>query len=382
MSQEQAPLSIEHRHSERSTTDKPTNHHNPWHAIGRFAKNTTSGVGHHLKHAGHGLQDHVQVWKKHRVKKQLESHLQTRARLEVDTTAGTDSCGMSRTQSLQSLGEIGMTLFSPLDGPFEVVTVDGKDEADVHFEPESNDCGADMQLTAKEPEATDSDESDSVTAEESGDDDLDVLVLEETTEEKVPLLLTMNVMRQLREAMPLSAQLKIWTRLYSVARDGDAFQTFLNCVAGHRQTLLVIQTASGQVFGGYADAHWGKLAMRTDGSYYGSGRSFLFAVESAKEDLSTSPTTVALADYLESGKVVIHPWQGVNEYSILCNTQDGGRLAMGGGGADGSFGFCVEDHFTKGSSGPCATFGNEAPLSGSAHFDVVNFEVYGFVNRW
>lgn len=86
-----------------------------------------------------------------------------------------------------------------------------------------------------------------------------------------------------------------------------------------------------------------------------------------------------------SGHATIHPWQGVNEYSILCSTRDGGRLAMGGGsvnGKDASFGFCIEDHFQKGSSGACATFGNKGPLSSTEHFDIVDFEVYGFVHSW
>jgi hypothetical protein len=265
---------------------------------------------------------------------------------------------MSRAQSshsLHSLGDIGITLFSPLDGHFQMVNLDVKCEI----------CGEES-------------EADSVTVEESDDDDNDVLVEADGAEHESPHLLTIDMMRQLRQAMPTSVQIKIWKRLYSLTRDGDAFNSFTTSVIGQRQILLVIQTFSGEMFGGFADAHWENLTLRNDGSYHGTGRSFLFSIDSSRKSLSSSPHTVTIPD--ESHDVVIHPWQGVNEYSILCSTNNGGRLAMGGGGADASFGFCVQDHFTKGSSGPCATFGNKEPLSRSEHFEVVNFEVYGFVN--
>jgi hypothetical protein len=322
-------------------------HNNPWHGIGRLAKNV-----------GHGVQGHVKRWKKEQDRKKLESHIAIvhKARQDMETMSG----AMKTSPSLSSLGDIGMTLFSPLDGHFqELVNSDG-------------DCTVDHEKIAiLEPDA--------VTLDDSDDDDNDVLVLADGTEHESPLLLTIDIMRQLRQAMPTPVQLKIWKRLYSVQRDGDSFRSFTNSVMGHRQTLLVIQTLRGEIFGGFADAHWGNLTQRNDGCYHGTGRSFLFSTDSPVESLSPSPSSTAI---VTDDHVEIFPWQGVNEYSILCSANDGGRLAMGGGGANGSFGFCVQDHFTKGSSGPCATFGNTKPLSSLAQFEVVNFEVYGFVNIW
>ena len=337
--------------------DSPSNENgHPFHAFGRFL--------------GDGIQSHVRRWKRDRTRKKLESHLVIRkqARLEVGAQQSRES--LSRAQSLQSLGDIGMTLFSPLEGPFESVVTEDSPSDSAQF----LGIPQDKVKTAREAEP------DAATVDESDEDD-DLFVFDDGSEVESPRLLTMDTMRQLRQAMPTSTQLKIWKRLYSLARDGDVFQTFLSSVAGNRQTLIVIQTSTGEMFGGFAEAHWGKLAMRTDGSYHGTGRSFLFSVDSvdrAFKNLASSPSTITLPD----DSLTIHPWQGVNEYSILCSAREGGVLAMGGGGRDASFGFCVQDHFTKGSSGPCATFGNKEPLSSNPHFDVVDFEVYGFVHSW
>lgn len=56
---------------------------------------------------------------------------------------------------------------------------------------------------------------------------------------------------------------------------------------------------------------------------------------------------------------------------------------MGGGGDDGSFGFSIQDGFSRGTTGPCETFGNDVPLTSpgnSTAFQVLKFEIYGFVN--
>jgi hypothetical protein len=323
-------------------------HSSPWHAIGRLAKNV-----------GNGVQGHVKRWKQEQACKKLESHIAIvhKARKDMETMPD----AMKSSPSLSSLGDIGMTLFSPLDGHFQQLV-----------NSDDGGCTSDHEKIATS-------EPDAVTVEDSDDDDNDILVLNDGTEHESPLLLTMDVMKQLRQAMPTPVQLKIWKRLYSVHRDGDSFHSFTNSVMGHRQTLLVIQSLSGEIFGGFADAHWGNLTQRNNGCYHGTGRSFLFSIDSSVESLSSSLISIVM---VPEDNVVIYPWQGVNEYSILCSSKDGGRLAMGGGGANASFGFCVQDHFTKGSSGPCATFGNMKPLSELAHFEVVNFEVYGFVNSW
>ena len=53
---------------------------------------------------------------------------------------------------------------------------------------------------------------------------------------------------------------------------------------------------------------------------------------------------------------------------------------MGGGGDSGTFGLCLEDNFSRGTSGPCATFGSkEGLVGGKWEFDILGVECYGFV---
>lgn len=70
-----------------------------------------------------------------------------------------------------------------------------------------------------------------------------------------------------------------------------------------------------------------------------------------------------------------------NSFFQLCD-QDTSRLAIGGG--NGSFALCVEDDFNRGTSGPSETYGNEECLCGGGEgdgwFEILNFEVYGFVS--
>lgn len=237
---------------QESTEEAQQDNGHPLHAFGRIV--------------GDGIQSHVRRWKRDSTRKKLESHLVIVNQARQETDSQHSQQGMSHSQSLQSLGDIGRTLFSPLEGPFESTVSDSTIQSSVSFE---------MTSTARDDEPDDAlkaEEPDAVTADESDEDEQDVFIYNDGTELESPRILTMDLMRQLRHAMPSSTQLKVWKRLYSLARDGDVFQTFLSCVAGNRQTLLVIQTSTGEMFGGFAEAHWGKLAMRTDGSYHGTGK--------------------------------------------------------------------------------------------------------------
>ena len=74
-------------------------------------------------------------------------------------------------------------------------------------------------------------------------------------------------------------------------------------------------------------------------------------------------------------RVACFPWTGANNYFMMCSESS---IAMGGGG--GSFGFFLDDDFSRGSSGPSETYGNP-PLAGTSEFDVVNFECWGFTTH-
>lgn len=219
-----------------------------------------------------------------------------------------------------------------------------------------------------------------------------------------PRLLTESQMRQIRnEGLHSTAQIMRWHRSYSLSRDGDSFRTMMEKCGGYRHTIIVCRTADGDILGGYADEAW-KLGGIN--SFFGGGRAFLFAT---RPDLSdedkewidmksgigrSKQTSVGSkgrsrginvddegsnfnesegqAD-CEDPRIYVFPWTGTNTYSQVCSVESE-QLAMGGGG---SFGFIVQEHFSKGSTGPCATFNNPRLIRDpSGCFEVVDFEVY------
>ncbi|KAI2504703.1 hypothetical protein MHU86_9720 [Fragilaria crotonensis] len=149
-----------------------------------------------------------------------------------------------------------------------------------------------------------------------------------------------------------------WKRLYSLARDGDSFDTFLQHVQGHTHTLLVIKSTRDVMFGGYADTEW-KAQHQGNPEFFGSGQAFLFRIDSEQE-------------------VRVFKWTGANRYTQYLDYKNS-MLAFGGGGDVGAFGLCIEKDFQRGSSGNCATFDNE-PLCDDENFEIVDVECYGFLS--
>jgi hypothetical protein len=154
------------------------------------------------------------------------------------------------------------------------------------------------------------------------------------------------------EALPITVADRSWKRIYSLERDGDSFETFLNKVAGERETILALKTTRGHLFGGYADHAWERRK-----EYYGSGQACLFR--------------------MNNDKAKVYKWSGVNR---LVQHVDGdkSRIIMGAG-TSGGFGLCVEDNFRRGSTAQSETYENE-PLCPDHLFEVESFEVYGFIH--
>lgn len=171
-----------------------------------------------------------------------------------------------------------------------------------------------------------------------------------------PILTTENtlILHQIAQhVLPRSIAYSRWQRLYSLARDGDAWDQFMNRAAGHAQTLLLLRTNSNRVLGGFADEVW--QPSFPAGNYFGGSTACLFRISD------------------DSKRVIAYPWSGANRYVQFCDHR---FLALGGG--DGSFGLCLQDDFTRGSTGHCATFDNE-PLHDPEDFLIVDLELYGFL---
>ena len=157
-------------------------------------------------------------------------------------------------------------------------------------------------------------------------------------------------------AVPQSLCYSRWKRLYSLARDGDSFETFLRKVKGESHTILVIKTTRNDTFGGYADSAW-EAQHQGNPEFYGSAQAALFRID--------------------GDEARVFNWSGINRYIQFVDLKHK-MLALGGGGAEGAFGLCVESDFQRGSTGPCATFQNE-PLCSEENFEIVDVECYGFL---
>ena len=258
-----------------------------------------------------------------------EAHLLQEAHKETEFANSSEGIQL-RQKRLENLGEMGMALFSPIDGAF-----DSRNEE----EHETKDSFA--RTTTEIPL--------------DGDNEIRIHVIPD--DDTIPHLLSESVMKELVKAMPFTLHGRSWKRLYSITRDGDSFEAFLNGIQKNEYTLVVVQTTRGEILGGFADAAWDLGCRTIDGRFFGTGTSFLFS--------------------LAQGPIQIFRWKGVNEYSQLCRH---GCIGMGGGG--GSFGLFLQDDFTRGSSGACDTYGNQSPLASSECFDILNFEVYGFERFW
>lgn len=171
-----------------------------------------------------------------------------------------------------------------------------------------------------------------------------------------------------------------WRRLYGLARDGDSFDGCLRIVGDAPRTLLVIRTSRGAVFGGYSDTPW-MPPDHNNTRFYGSAAACLFSFSPDEAcdggEGPAAPTTPTEGGAAATSRLNVYRWTGKNRYIQLCDTSHR-MLAFGGGGTDGAFGLCVQDDFTRGSTGPCDTFGN-APLCEPGSFDVVDVEFWEFL---
>jgi len=68
--------------------------------------------------------------------------------------------------------------------------------------------------------------------------------------------------------------------LFKVSRDGDRISTFTEKVSGKSPTLIIIQSKSGNKFGGYTSVEW-KMTGRY--SYKNDKYAFIFSIDKRKK---------------------------------------------------------------------------------------------------
>lgn len=144
-------------------------------------------------------------------------------------------------------------------------------------------------------------------------------------------------------------QFRPWNLLYSVLRDGSHFTSFYSKVRGYKHSVLIVETESGEKFGGFASCEWRSL-----NAFFGCGECFIFKFNDEKQ-------------FQHFG------WSGSNNFYMFSSAT---QIAMGGGGA--GFGFVLDENFERGGSSHCETFNNE-PLASTDMFRVVNVECWGLM---
>ncbi|WWC73233.1 uncharacterized protein I206_107199 [Kwoniella pini CBS 10737] len=151
-------------------------------------------------------------------------------------------------------------------------------------------------------------------------------------------------------------------RQLSLDQHGASLSTLYRLVDMFAQThktsgnVLVVRDARGNRFGVFLN----ESIVKREGTYYGSGESFLFKLS-------------------HSSDAQVFKWTGKNQYFALC---EAGFISFGGG--DGKYGLLLDSTFTRNSSATSPAYNNDV-LSESlprksnqaSLFDCIGLEVWG-----
>lgn len=175
---------------------------------------------------------------------------------------------------------------------------------------------------------------------------------------------------------------------FNVSLQGASIASLLHSVRGSARTLLAIETMEGDVFGSFTSSPW-----RANAVFYGTGEAFVWRLRQSR---LTPCRTVDEQIALERN-VQVYPWSGKNR-NVQC-VQHRQHLAVGGGFPDDDddtnndcgctaaaaaaekkndfgFAFALTNDLSRGTSGPCVTFGNPTSLTPKDVFTVLNVEVW------
>lgn len=169
-----------------------------------------------------------------------------------------------------------------------------------------------------------------------------------------------------------------WRLLYRASVDGFSRQIFHLKCDNNKNTLLIIKSSSGRIFGGYTTALWNCQNEALDDFYL---YSFMTRRMKSKDDFfKQDPNSFIFSLINEEKKPIkMKIKEDFKKYAIYCGSKHGvgfGRLG------DLSLGFDKDD-LSKGLSNLGSSFAIPAfvikPhifLAGSKCFDVSDFEVY------
>ncbi|VDK55278.1 unnamed protein product [Anisakis simplex] len=177
-------------------------------------------------------------------------------------------------------------------------------------------------------------------------------------------IVSMEIATEIMAALPNRFQLETPKLLFRLSDDGSSFTQLWTKIDDAEQTLLGIQTSTGEVFGAYCSASWSERKdahERTRSRYFGTGESFLWKVDN------------------KTNKLTIYPWAGSQSGQRLIENcpqmfmaADEKCIVVGSGGGDA---IAIRDELFKGISSPCATFASPA-LADDREFIISQLEVF------
>ncbi|CEF62674.1 MIP14691p [Strongyloides ratti] len=175
-------------------------------------------------------------------------------------------------------------------------------------------------------------------------------------------IVTPDCAEALMRAIPERLQLETPILIFTLSEQGISFVNFWNKIDEAEQSLIIIKTMKGDIFGGYASSSWSErkdLKERQRSKFFGTGESFVFKVD-------------------ENSKLpIIYDWVG-NHWD---QSDDPPQMFMAAGdrflilGSGNNTSIEIRDELSKGVTYECSTFGSP-PLVQERTFDIQEMEVF------
>lgn len=182
----------------------------------------------------------------------------------------------------------------------------------------------------------------------------------------------------------------LWMK-YSLVRDGASLETFKQYARASKDTVLVIETTKGQVFGTYVSKPW-----RTAPTFYGGSPSFVFKMRYNRNtpchsliEQAQMESEIDVFFLLEDGQrpqVCTHYMIGVGEGSVQKYDMYGGitettEEAELRSGKNYGFALALNGDLLSGTTSKCSSYKNPCLVDANSNgepFEVLNLELWTF----
>uniref|UniRef100_A0A6P8IVQ8 GTPase-activating protein skywalker-like n=1 Tax=Actinia tenebrosa TaxID=6105 RepID=A0A6P8IVQ8_ACTTE len=171
-------------------------------------------------------------------------------------------------------------------------------------------------------------------------------------------MLSATQWEKLASWLPEKIQIRHPFCLFSTQTDGCSIRTLYNKCENETETIMLIKTSKGEIFGAYCSTSWSERNEAPKSlTYFGTGEMFVFS-------LYPTPIKYCWNGLEEDG-------ENINEYFMA---GDNNCLMIGGGGDNAIW---LDAELSHGHSGSSKTFRNH-PLASGKDFDCVRVEVLAF----